>query len=152
MNKKQIEAIEILDAIGQENEHEGIKWTKRFMEAFDKREWEKNQIKQEKLGKTRYSKKRYSEVLAGMMNEFLQEMDAPNHNWRSIAYYTEKGVVVQIKNVLGRVFQRAFAPCGIPKIDFQAVLAMVSSAEDTMWRIDKDGDLDVKTKGGVYLK
>lgn len=146
LNKKQIKAIETLEAIGQPNEKEGIKWTQRFMDAFDKKEFEKYQLDQEKLAKNRMTKKRYYQILAGMLNEMLQEMDTPSNKWRSLAYTTTKGVVCQIKDSLGRVYQKAFTPCGVPKVDLQMINRYLGQAEDTMYKYDE------KTDSGIYLK
>ena len=151
MNKKQSEAIDKLDAMGQPSEKEGIKWTKRFMDEFDKKEFEKNMLREEVLKKKRITKKRYFEMLTGMANELFKEMEIPS-GWRGVVYFTEKGVVMQIKSILGRVFQRAFKPCGTPKIDLNAVYTLLGSAEDTMWEVDEKGNIDLKTKSGVYLK
>jgi hypothetical protein len=141
-------AIEILDAIGTENEHEGIKWTKFFMDKWDKKEREQNQLKEENLKKKRMTKKRYYEALAGMLNEQFKQMDKPSNKWIVLAFYTDKGVVVQLKDIWGRVYQRAFKPCGIPKIDLHVVGLYLGGAEDTMYKVEAEG----KTASGIYLK
>jgi len=151
MNKKIGEAIDKLDAMGQPSEKEGIKWTKRFMDEFDKKEWEKNMLREEVLKRKRLTKKRYFEMLAGMANELFKESEISG-GWRGIVYFTQKGMVMQIKSMMGRIFQRAFKPCGIPKIDLNAVYTLLGSAEDTMWQIDEKGNIDLKTKNGIYLK
>ncbi len=145
--KKQVkQAIETLEAIGQENEKEGIKWTQRFMDEFDKKEFEKYQLDEEKLKKTRKTKKYYYQMLAGMLNELLSEMDKPSRMWRALAYTTERGVVCQLKDSIGRVYQKAFTPCGVPKVDLQMINRYLGQAEDTMYKYDQ------KTDSGIYLK
>jgi len=146
LTKNQIKTIDTLDAIGQENEHEGIRWTKHFMDEFDKKEWEKDQFREEALGKSRMTKKRYSQMLLRILTEFIKEMDKPSNQWKVVGYATEKGLVIQIKDALGRVYQRAFKPCGIPKIDLGATYTLLASAEDTMY------NKDIKTDSGIYLK
>ncbi len=139
--------IEKLEAMGQENEHEGIKWTKFFMDKWDRKEREENQLRQDKLKKKRMTKKKYYEALAGMLNEQLSSMDKPSNKWKVLAFYTEKGVVVQLKDIWGRVYQRAFKPCGTPKIDLHMVNLYLGGAEDTMYKVETEK----KTDSGIYL-
>jgi len=139
--------IEKLEAMGQENEHEGIKWTKFFMDKWDRKEREQNQLRQDKLKKKRMTKKKYYEALAGMLNEQLRSMDKPSNKWRTLAFFTEKGVVVQLKDIWGRVYQRAFKPCGTPKIDLHMVNLYLGGAEDTMYKVETEK----KTDSGIYL-
>lgn len=145
VDQKINQAREILDTIGQENEKEGIKWTKFFMDRFDKKEWEKNQIKMDKLNKHRMTKRGYFEMVTGMINELFKEVDKPSRKWRLQAFTTKKGVVMQIWDTLGRVYQKAFTPCGIPKIDLKAIEIYLGQAEDTMYKEDK------QTKSGIIL-
>lgn len=144
--KKINEARDVLDAIGHENEHEGIKWTKYFMDLFDKNEMEKNILREESL-KKKVTRKRYHEALAGIMNELMIDMDKPSNNWITNAFFTEKGVVVQLKDKWGRVYQRAFKPCGTPKIDLHMVNLYLGGAEDTMYKVESEK----KTQSGIYL-
>ena len=152
LTKKQEKSIEVLDAIGMKNEHEGIKWTKFFMDKWNRKEWEKNQLTEDNMRKQRQTKKKYYKFIVAILNEGFSEMDMPSGNWRIGAYATDKGVVVQLKNVFGRVFQRAIKPCGTPKIDFNAMMQLMGSAEDTMYNIETKGEVDLKTKGGIFLK
>ena len=152
MNKKQSKAIETLEAIGQTDEHKGIKWTKFFMDKWNRKEMEKNQLTADAMRKKRGTKKKYYRFIAVVLNEAFEEMDKPSNKWRIGAYSTDKGVVVQLKGIMGRIFQRAITPCGTPKIDLNAMMQLVGSAEDTMYNIETKGEVDLKTKGGIFLK
>ena len=117
------------------------------MDRFEKEEWEKNQLERDHLKKHRLSKKKYYLVLARMLEEKLNSTDKPSNRWKTVVYPTDLGVVAQIKNIWGRTFQKAFKPCGIPKIDHHAVETLVGMAEDKMY-----AEEDKKqSPGGVYL-
>lgn len=155
---KEIDPLEKLDAMGTENEREGIKWTKYFMDQFDRSEWEKNQIQLEKLDrKARFSRSGYHHLLAMMMNEEAKEMDFPE-GYLPIIYPTKQGVVLEIIDRSNNKHRRAFTPVGIPKIDHHAVTVCLIQAQNTIDTIEekiykKTHTLDgmKKTESGIIL-
>ena len=141
------EARDVLDVMGQQSEKEGIKWTQYFMDKFEKEEWDKEQLAKEKLQRSRLTKKRYYYILAEMLKEMIVVVNRPSPGYVASVYSNKKGVVAQFKDKLGRIWRKAFKPCGIPKIDHHACKTISGMAEDKMWSLDAEKI----TEGGVYL-
>ena len=147
ISKSTKQALEVLEAIGQENEHEGIKATKYFVDQFDKREWNRQQIQEGKLDKERrFTKKRYFLMIAKMMNEEAQDLDIPPM-FKVWANPTDKGVILFIKDPFTRTYRAAFTPCGQPRKDYVAVVEFLTRAQNTMDKVASE-----PSPSGLYLK
>ncbi len=152
-NKKQLgEAAEKLEAMGQENEHEGIKWTKYFMDAFNKKEWEEEQIKTAKLDHSRrYSKRGYYEMLAKMLDEECRDLDL-TIRFTATGYPNKEGVVINmVDHKTGLQFKRGMKPSGIPKYDYYGITVLLMQAQNTAESIERGNDDLVTTKSGIIL-
>jgi hypothetical protein len=147
--KKMAQASEILDAIGQENESEGIKWTQYFMNEFDKKQWEQNQLKQDRLEKVRrFNKAEYYRVLTGMFNEEVKDMDIPT-GYLVIAQYTKEGIVVNMMDRWKKKWRRAFTPDGTPKVDFNAIVGLLTDVQNTIDILERQATERLKEFGLV---
>lgn len=131
--KEQKRVAEMLEAIGQEDEHEGIKATKYFMDQFEKKNWEEDQFKQDRLEKaTKYSRHEYHKILAMMLDEEARQMDIPFElGYKAWTEFTEDGVILRMTDRWGRKYHKAFRPSGIPKVDFFAVVTLLSDLQGT---------------------
>lgn len=151
IKQKQVDhAKEVLDAIGHESEKQGIKWTKYFMDKWDKQEWEKQQIVQDKLAKgTKYRKSEYYRLVANVLREIVYGIERPNWGWWAEVKSTDDGVIVILKHRTGRSWSRAFKPTGIPKIDYQAAVTYAAYTEYTMHEDEENPS--PKTASGIYI-
>lgn len=132
------DVVEKLEAMGHETESEGIKWTKYFMDQFDKDQWDKDQIKLDKLDHARrFTKRNYFHLLASMLNEELKDMDIPD-GYMFAAYSTAKGVVTELIDKSGQRYRRAFTPCGTPKIDHHCIVLNLIQAQDTVDLLEEE--------------
>lgn len=150
--KKQVgEAQEVLDAIGHENEAEGIKWTKHFMDKWDKKQWKQNQIKTDKLKKTRrYTKQEYYRLLYQMLQEEIKDLlenDIPP-GFKVYPGYDDGGVGVYLDTPDGERYARGFKPDGTPEVDFNAVVGLLEDILITVDRLLKKN----ATSSGIILK
>jgi hypothetical protein len=142
-------AMEMLDAMGQENESEGIAWTKKFMDEFDQRQWEENQLKQDKLARsTKYTRMEYYRIVCGMINEELKDMDIPR-GYVAMSHFTENGVIVDLADRWGKRWRRAFKPDGTPKIDFNAVVGLLTDIQNTIDGLEYNAQANLKDLGLV---
>ena len=89
-------AKQILDAIGQQNEHEGAKWVKYFGAIARKKELEENQLKKDKLTKSRRNKEQYYLMLTTMLNDMVPLLDRPGKGYVVSAKKTGKGIEVSL--------------------------------------------------------
>lgn len=144
---KKGEAEDVLDAIGQKNEKEGIKWTKFFHEKWEKEELEKQFIDEETLKKNRKKKDRYFKALAFLMQKKLDELEKPGPGFTINVKTSATGVFVELKDRWGRSYKRGFKPTGTAKYDLNAAVNMIGRVEDTMYDIEDKK----QTKSGVYL-
>lgn len=149
--KKIGEASEILDAIGHEDEKEGIKWTKYFMDLWDKQEWDKNQLKKEKLEKKRkFSKIDYFKALAGMLQQESFDMDIPD-GYRVWSEFSGDGVVLKFTDIQGNIYYKAFKPDGTPEVDFNAVVGMLIDLQDSIDGLERLRMNQFKKDTGIIL-
>lgn len=147
--KKMAEASEILDAIGHENEKEGIKWTQRFMSQWDKKQWEKQQIKRGELDKKRrFSRMGYHELVAGMLQEELKDLDVPP-GYRTWTEFSGEGVIVRMVDSKGKKYNRAFRPDGTPEVDFRAVVGLLTDVQNSVDILEQERAENLKTMGIV---
>jgi hypothetical protein len=140
-------AKQILDAIGQQNEHEGAKWVKYFGAIARKKELEENQLKKDKLTKSRRNKEQYYLMLTTMLNDMVPLLDRPGKGYVVSAKKTGKGIEVSLFTRWGKFYKKAFTPSGIPEYDLTAVMTMVNAVEDTMWHLEETK----RTDSGIYL-
>lgn len=151
MTKKKVtKAIDKLEAMGQKSEKQGIKWTQKFMDEFDKKELQKDFEIKDKLKKERKTKKGYYEALRKVLAEMVEAVDRPSPGFSYKVLKSDKGIVCQFKDTEGKSWTKAFKPCGIPKIDFSACRTIAGLADDKMWELDRVGS-GGKTKSGIYL-
>ncbi len=151
LSKQQKEVEEKLEVMGQEDEHQGIRWTKYFMDQFDKKEWEKDQIHQQRLErKAKFSKKGYYDLCAQMMNQEAQTLDLALQ-FRLRGYATKYGVALEMRDIkTGRMFTRGMKPCGIPKYDYYATVVLLMQAQNTEEHVMAT-PLHNTTPGGIAL-
>ena len=128
---KTTNTTEVLEAIGHENEKEGVKWTQYFMNEWDQKQRGKDHENLNLLDKRRkFTRQRYHEVLSGMINEGLSELDV-EHGFKAHSEFNKSGVVVRVTDPDGKKYARAFKPSGEPEIDFNAVVGLLSQVLDT---------------------
>lgn len=149
--KKVNEAIEELDAIGHENEKEGIKWTQYFMKQWDLKQWEKNQFKEESLKKKRRDRLGYHRVIAGMLGEEALGMDIPL-GYQVGAFFSGDGVILKLVDRWGKKYHRAFKPDGVPKIDFNAVVGLLVDLQNTIDLLEFRAQQELPQNSGIILK
>lgn len=148
--KKSYNAIEMLEAMGHENEQEGIKYTKYFMDKWDRDQWEKQQIQEEKLGKAKkFRRVDYHKKLRGMLNEMVLGIDRVGPGYWAETGFNEKGVWARLHDKYGRTWQRGIKPSGIPKVDYRGSIGLAAAIEMKM--IEIENDKDPKSKGGIHL-
>jgi hypothetical protein len=141
------EAREILDTIGQDSEKEGIRWTKIFMDQWDKKEWEENQIEKEKLKKRNKRRLEYTHLLHNLIREKGLELERPAQGYWLETGFNQKGVWVRLHDRHGNKWNRGIKVTGIPKYDHHAALILVQAIEDKMWELEENP----QTKSGIYL-
>lgn len=131
-NKKIGESQDVLDAIGQENEKEGIRWTKYFMDIWDQKEREKKEKKRDRLKKaTVYKKMEYYRIVAGMLQQESANLDVPDR-YMVWSEFSEQGVIVRLASPSGEKFSRAFKPSGEPVVDLNAVFGLLVDVQSTI--------------------
>ena len=145
--RKVSEAREILDAIGQDSERKAKKWVIYFEELAERQELEKNQIREEKLQKQRRKKSEYYQLCASMLHDLVIKLERPIPGFSVSVKFSGNGIHVDLVDPWGRHFKRGIKPCGTPKYDIPAIMTLLGSTEDTMWKI---ADEKVTAKG-VYL-
>lgn len=135
--QKQVGEIgEVLDAIGHENEKEGIKWTQYFMDIWDKKELENQHRKKHKLKKSLgFTKREYYRIISNMIDEELRELDIPP-GYVAWSSFDEKGVVLRLTTYNGEKYNRAFKPDGSPSTDFNVVVGLLIDTQDTIDRCE----------------
>lgn len=163
LKKESKKANEILEAMGHESEKEGIKWAKYFIDKFDEKELEKNQIKEEKLyRKAKFKRIGYHRLCWELLKEEVDLLEHPTENspYHPKVSYTKFGVSVEVHDLRTRqIYTRGFKPCGYPKYDLAAIREFTVWTQDVMWELDeirlelrdKQGN-KIKTKSGIYVK
>ncbi len=145
--KTQGKARDIIDAIGHENEKQGIKWAKYFFDEFQKREKEKTNKIIDRLLKVRNKRKEYHRVLREVFDGMIMELERPTPGFSAETGYNDIGIWVKLKDPYGRTFQRGIKPTGTPKIDLAAATHMMGTTEDKMYEIS---DPDKPTDSGIF--
>lgn len=148
--KQSYKAIEMLEAMGHENEKEGIKHTKYFMNLWDKQQWEQQQIQEEKLGKaSKYKRIEYHRILRKMLNNMVMGIDRIGPGYWAETGFDDKGVWAKLHDKYNRVWQRGIKPSGIPKVDYKGAVGLAAAIEIKMIEIEQDPD--PKTESGIHL-
>lgn len=130
------EAEDILDAIGHERESEGIKWTKYFMDMYEKKQLKKDQFNIEALKKNKMSKSKYSWMLKSYLEASLSRLEIPN-TFQVKVEKTHEGIVAMYKPVYSSRWRyKAFAPCGIPLRDYKHVLYIIQEIDLSILKED----------------
>lgn len=140
-------ARDILDAMGQDSEKKAKKWVIYFNRLAEKEELEENQLKEEKLKKNRRKKSDYFRILSEMLKNLAVSVERPIPGLVVDAGFDSVGVWVELKTYWGKTYKRAIKPTGIPKYDLPAIMTMVGSLEDTMWKFADEKT----TPKGVFL-
>jgi hypothetical protein len=135
-------ATEVLEAIGQESEKEGVKWTKYFMDLWDKEQWNKEQIIETSLGRKKH-KLDYIELLRRFLEEQLFSLERPNFGYWVEVGKSKIGVYAKLHDRWGKVWSRGIKACGVPKMDYNAVWILVETVDDKMWELEEG----LKTEG-----
>ena len=141
------EASDILDAMGQSSEKKAKKWVVYFNKLWEKKELSKNQLRKEKLAKKRKKFAEYYQILAEMLHDMVIDLERPMPGFVVAGKFNEHGVYVEMWDPWHRTYQRAIKPTGVPKYDLPAVLTLVGSTEDTMWKLADEKVTD----NGVFL-
>jgi hypothetical protein len=150
VNKKVGIAQDVLDAIGHENEKEGIRWTKHFMDLWEKDQSEDKFNKESKLKKSEgYDKLRYNSLICNMLQEEINGLDL-DVGYSSYARYTKDGVFVILKAPNKKVYGRGFKPSHDYKVDYTAVVGLLVDILDTVdyFAYEKKNNLE---KQGIII-
>lgn len=148
--QKQVgEAKEVLDAIGSENEKEGIKWTKFFMDKWDKKEWEKAQFEQERLGRWTKKKKAYYELVHHFFKEQIEGLERPNYGYWVETGMSTKGVWLKLHDRFGKVWTKGMKIIGVPKYDHFGIGIISGKVEDLMWKLEESDPLKMTDSIGI---
>ncbi len=143
------ETQDVLAAIGHENEKLGIKYTKQFMDQWDKKQWYRNQLQKEKLAKGRKFKKTdYFRLISGMLGEEAQDLELP-HGYFIWSEFSGDGVILKMKDRWGNNHHRGFKPSGTPHADFSYVANILASALDTADYLEEIAQDKLKAQGFV---
>lgn len=141
------EASDILDAIGSDSEAEGRKWARYFIDLWEKKQWEKNQLREQDLSKKRRKKADYFRLCADMLHDQAVRLERAGPGYWIEVSANEKGVLLKLHDRFKRTFARGFTPSGIPKYDVAAVNNFLGTLQDTMWDLEEDK----RTDKGVFL-
>lgn len=149
-DKKIGEASEILDAIGHENEKEGIRWTQHFMNIWDQHELDKRHQKKDRLKKaTIFNKMEYHRIISGMIHDEAKSLDIPT-GYMVWSEYTEDGVIVRLAAPNGEKYKRAFKPSGDPGVDLNAVFGLLVDVQSTVDEVVNRSATNLK-KAGIII-
>lgn len=153
MNRKALEVSEKLEAMGQENEKEGIRYTKEFMDEFDKREWERNQLQIQKLEHRRKFKKMdYFHLVARMLDEESKQLDISDRFLVKTIWNEEKTGLMLYDMLTKKQYGHGFKISGIPKIDHAAVTVLLLELQNTAEAIEQEQIKDSnKTRSGIIV-
>lgn len=140
-------AREILDAMGQKNEHQGAKWTIYFNKLWVKEEMDKDQVRADQLKNLRRRKKDYFNYLRQFLNDMVLGCERPGPGYLAGAGMSGDGIYAILTSRWGKTYKRGFKPCGIPAYDILAANTLAGSVEDTMWDLENRKITD----SGIYL-
>lgn len=133
MGKSQDKEFEEVEALGTDDEKEGVKAAKEIIPLQEKREVEKDTRTIEYLTNKRSRKIEYNRALAALLYSKLYEDEFPQNVLYEVIP-TEEGVVMEL-TVGPRLFRQAFAVSGDPFYDLNAVKLFVMRAENTVEKI-----------------
>jgi ribosomal protein S20 len=127
--KTKEEAIEKLEALGQESDKKAAKWVIEEGKAYEKKSKEKETRILTQLNDARHTVYSYKETLLRLLHEGILSINMPKtYQWG--VWFDGKGIVLSIKDKYGVIHKRAFVPVHDPKYDFHMVDRYVIWAED----------------------
>lgn len=143
------EASDVLDAIGHENEKEGIRWTQHFMNIWDQHELEKRDKKRDRLKKaTIFNRMEYHRIVSGMIQDEAKQLDVPV-GYMIWSEYTEGGVIARLAAPNGEKYKRAFKPSGDPGVDLNAIFGILVDIQSTVDEIVNRSATNLKKAGFI---
>lgn len=126
------EAREVLDAIGQEDEAQGIKQTQFFMSEWEKEQAEEQAKEQRKLAEAKVKGSlAYIKAVASLLETEAKELDIPLEFSWSVSH-SPKGIIFNLEDRTGKRWRRAFKPCGDVWVDYFAVVEVLTNADTTV--------------------
>lgn len=132
---KQQQEEAILDEMGQESEDKAAKVVIEQGKQQEQEEKKQESITLEKLQHlTKYAFKPYKHHLVEIIANLIRDRDSIPKGWLWEAWSNDKGVGLTIVSYDNKKFVRAFAPVNIPQIDLKGVVALVLSAEETIYK------------------
>jgi len=151
-SKKVGEVREILDAIGHENEKQGIKWTKYFMNEWDLEETRKRNSLIMMLDSTaKRNLTDYRRLLMEVLGELLYSIDLPPQ-YRTKHSLNDKGIKVTLIDPHLATYERGTKISYVGRYDLSAIEHMALDCEYEANQIEKKrSNGNYKTKGGIYL-
>lgn len=140
-------ALEKLEAIGQESEKEGIKYTQQFMKEWDQKQEGRGREKKGQLERMkRFSKPEYYRLVAGMIQEELSDLDIPV-GYRTWAEMSGDGVIAKMTDLKGKTYYKAFKPDGSPEVDFKAVVGILTDIQNSIDYLEYERAENLKKLG-----
>lgn len=127
--------FEKVEAMGTDDNKEGVKATKSILKEEEKENKEKEAIALEYLKNQRKFKDQYILTLSKLLEVKLFEDQFPKGTSYRVAP-TDQGVYMELY-VNGRIFQQAFKASGEPLYDLNAVDIFVMRAENTVEKVWK---------------
>lgn len=126
------EALEILEAVGSENEKEGIRATIEFQTESQKR----NQEKEDRLKDYLQDKSKsitYDSLLRNLLDALCSQVELPEgYDYRVTS--DERGIALIIKTP-GGLYAKGFKPCQDGKYDLNACRTIRDNLENTIERV-----------------
>ncbi len=146
-NKEASLASEKLDAIGHENESQGIKWTKHFMDEDAKQQYVEGLRVQEGLKQYVKNKGNYTNALADLLNRNLNELDVPMGFSTMVEVPDKDHIAVKFVDKWDRLWGWGFKPSQRVKEDFFMVNQLTAACDFKMSQLDQDKVTD----SGIHL-
>lgn len=143
------EEIEELEATGQDNETEAIKWVREKAAKDEVLEKEQDALQWEKLWNKRRTVASYRDGLLEYMKllkDKFQDDIPPGYQWWIIP--NDKGIMLSVREPSGKWYGRGTKVCGEPKYDMNAVERLVFRALEFM---DKAVQQQEKQKGQIVV-
>ena len=132
------QAIEELEAMGQDSERKAAKWVREWWnkEDHDQQELIALQLSVLELLQRRGKRKEYFRYLADIFQNKLKEEAIPKR-YRITADLTDQGIVISLSKFgSNKVRSGAFAPSGIPKYDHYAAYVFAVRVGNTVAKWD----------------
>ena len=122
---------EVLEATGQENEHQGAKWVKEV----EKNNEEKAQVEEDRqkeiLEEARKGKERYNKVLENFLQRMVARIDWPK-DFSYKVMSDEYGVRMDMWDGNLQKYSRAFKSMGDVKYDYHAAFVLAIQTENVV--------------------